>query len=185
MLFTPTPLPGLLLVDPERRTDERGFFARSFCAAEFAAQGLPTVFPQHNVSGNPRRGTLRGLHLQRPPHGEPKLVRCTGGAIFDVAVDVRPGSPTHGRWFGVELDAAGGRSLYIPPGFAHGFQTLTDDAEVLYLMGAMYVPEAATGLRWDDPDVGIVWPLPVSVVGERDRALPWLAGLAAELAPAV
>lgn len=174
MIFTPAPLDGAVLVDLERRADDRGFFARSFCEREFQANGLPVHFPQHNVSANRRRGTVRGLHFQRPPFEEPKLVRCIRGAILDVIVDIRPGSADYGRWFGVELTAENGRALYIPAGFAHGFQTLVDDSDVSYLMGAAYAPDHAGGLRWDDPDVGITWPLPVSRISPADQALPRL-----------
>ncbi len=152
MRVVPTPLDGVLLLEPERLTDERGFFARTYDAAR-----LPPVV-QMSTSFNVRAGTLRGLHFQRTPHGESKLVRCTRGAIFDVAVDLRPKSPTVHRWFGAELSADDGRALLIAPGFAHGFQTLVDDTEVLYAMDAPYVGEAASGVRWDDPAFAIAWP---------------------------
>ena len=158
MLFTETPLAGAWLLELERREDERGFFARTYCADEFAHHGINPTVRQANTSFNSREGTLRGMHWQVDPHGETKLVRCTRGAIYDVIVDLRPHSPTYCRWYGAELTADNGRELYIPTGMAHGFQTLADDTEVLYLMGADYVPEAARGARWDDPAFGIEWP---------------------------
>lgn len=175
MRIEPTALADVLWVREERREDERGYFARTFCEDELARAGVPMRAWQMNASFNRHAGTVRGLHYQRDPHGEPKLVRVTRGRIFDVAVDVRPGSPTYGRWVGAELDAERGDALYIPTGFAHGFQTLEDQTEVLYVMGARYVAEAATGIRHDDPRIGIVWPAPVSVISERDRLLPELA----------
>ena len=172
MIFTPAALAGVWLVDLEPRRDPRGHFARSFCAEEFATHGLPRDFVQCNVSCNTRRGTLRGLHWQGEPHGEGKLVRCTRGAIFDVAVDLRPASPTRHRWLGVELTAMNGRALYIPAGFAHGFQTLADDSEVFYQMTEAYHGDLVRGARWDDPAFGIVWPLPAPILSERDQAHP-------------
>lgn len=172
MKFVPTPLPGAMVLDLERREDERGFFARSFCQHEFAAHGLDTAVAQCNVSFNRRRGTLRGMHWQVEPHGEAKLVRVTRGALWDVIVDLRPGSAAYCRWFGVELTAENHRALYIPAGFAHGFQTLTDDVEVFYQMSAFYVPEAQRGVRWDDPAFGIEWPIRPPFLSERDAAYP-------------
>jgi dTDP-4-dehydrorhamnose 3,5-epimerase len=172
MIFTPTRLAGLCLVEMERREDERGWFARSWCAREFAEHGLEPQLAQISVSFNRRRGTLRGLHYQRPPHEEAKLVRCLRGAVWDVAVDLRPGSPTRGQWQGFELAAASGRALYIPPGFAHGFQTLEPESELLYMISAFYAPEAAAGLRYDDPALAISWPLPVASISPRDAAWP-------------
>jgi dTDP-4-dehydrorhamnose 3,5-epimerase len=172
MRFLETRLPGSFLIELERHEDERGFFARSFCEREFAAQGLVTRYPQCNLSRNRRRSTLRGMHYQAAPHREAKLVRCTTGAIYDVIVDLRPGSPTHLQWTGVELSAEGGAALYVPPGFAHGFLTLADATEVFYQMGESYVPEAARGFRWNDPLFGITWPHAVAVVSERDRGYP-------------
>ena len=172
MRFQPLALEGLVLVSPERRPDERGYFARTFCEDEFAAHGLPARFPQANASFNARRGTLRGLHWQEAPFPEGKLVRCVRGAVLDVAVDIRAGSATRGRWVGLELSAANGDALYIPPGFAHGFQTLHDETELAYLMTERYHGDLARGLRWDDPALGIAWPLPDPVVSGRDRALP-------------
>jgi dTDP-4-dehydrorhamnose 3,5-epimerase len=153
-----TAVTGVYLVEPERITDERGFFARTFAAAEFAARGLDARVAQCSTSFNVRRGTLRGLHYQAAPHGEAKLVRCTRGAIYDVAVDLRPDSPSYLRWVGFELSADNGRALFIADGCAHGFQTLADDSEVLYQISTPYVPEAARGVRWDDPAFRIDWP---------------------------
>jgi dTDP-4-dehydrorhamnose 3,5-epimerase len=169
--FLETPLPGLHVLDLERRTDERGFFARSFCESELGARGLHVRFPQCNVSFNARAHTLRGMHWQAAPHGEVKIVRCTAGAIWDAVVDLRPG-PTHLAWFGIELSASSRSQLYIPEGFAHGFLTLAGDTEVFYHMGAPYVPEATRGLRWDDPRIGIRWPAAPAVISERDGTYP-------------
>jgi dTDP-4-dehydrorhamnose 3,5-epimerase len=175
MRFEQTPLPGAWVIELAPLGDERGWFARTFDADAFAAHGLNATVVQCNASFNPRRGTLRGMHYQAEPHGESKLVRCVRGAIFDVAVDLRARSPTLRRWHGVELSAENRLAFYIPAGLAHGFQTLTDDAEVLYQMGDRYVPESARGVRFDDPAFGIDWP-PVQagerIVSERDRAFP-------------
>jgi dTDP-4-dehydrorhamnose 3,5-epimerase len=153
--------------------DERGFFARAWCPDEFAAAGLDPRAAALNVSYNRAAGTLRGMHMQAHPHGEAKLVRCTAGAVFDVIADLRPESPTYTRWFAAELSARNRIALYIPEGFAHGFQTLEPDTEVLYLMSAPHVPEAATGVRWDDPVLGIDWPPAAErVISDRDRAYP-------------
>ena len=172
MRFIETPLNGAWVVDLELLGDERGWFARTFDSDEFAARGLNADVAQCNASFNARRGTLRGLHYQAEPHGESKLVRCVRGMIFDVAADVRVGSPTFRRWHGVELSADNRLAFYIPPGLAHGFQTLTDDAEVLYQMGHPYVPESARGVRWDDPAFAIEWPEPDGerVISARDRS---------------
>jgi dTDP-4-dehydrorhamnose 3,5-epimerase len=176
MRFEETPLAGAFVIEPEPISDNRGFFARLYCTKTFAERGLNPHLDQISMSYNAQAGTLRGLHLQRPPHGEAKLVRVTAGAIFDVVVDVRAGSQTFGRWFGVELSAANHRQLYIPEGFAHGFQTLAADSEVLYHISAPYAPESATGVRWDDPQLGITWPAPQSAtISERDAGLPLLA----------
>lgn len=174
MIFTPTPLAGAYVIDLERRSDDRGYFARTFCAREFAAHGLDPRVVQANLSGNHRAGTLRGMHLQLPPTGEPKLVRCIHGAIWDVIVDLRPESPTYLRHFGVELTAGSHRALYVPQRFAHGYQALTDGAEVLYLVGEYYTPATERGLRWDDPALGLEWPLPVSELSPKDAAWPLL-----------
>ncbi len=172
MIFTPLALDGVWQIDLERRTDARGHFARSFCAEEFAAHGLSPGFVQCNVSFNTHRGILRGMHWQAEPYPDGKLVRCTSGAIFEVAVDLRPGSPTLHRWVAAELTAKNGRALYIPAGFAHGFQTLTDDTEVFYQMTEAYYGELSRGARWNDPTFGIVWPLPPAALSERDQAWP-------------
>jgi dTDP-4-dehydrorhamnose 3,5-epimerase len=174
MNFASTPLAGAYLIELKRIEDERGFFARSFCQNEFSEHGLNPRIAQCNVSFNRQRSTLRGMHFQVAPHEEAKVVRCTQGAIWDVIVDLRPGSPTLHKWYGVELSAASRRSLYVPEGFAHGFQTLTDDAEVLYLMSEFYHPDAGRGLRWDDPRLAISWPLPDPILSARDRNYPLL-----------
>ena len=174
MRFTSTPLRGAFVVEPEPHVDERGLFARTFCSREFAEHGLATTFVQCSVSLNRLRGTLRGMHYQRPPACEVKLVRCTAGSIYDVIVDVRPDSPTYRQHFGVELTAANRRALYIPEMFAHGFQSLQDDSEVFYQISEFYTPDASTGLRFDDPALGIAWPLPVTVMSEKDRLWPLL-----------
>jgi dTDP-4-dehydrorhamnose 3,5-epimerase len=174
MIFTEAPLRGAYTIDLTRVRDERGFFARSFCGEEFAKRGLATQMSQCSVSFNASKGTLRGLHFQGAPHDEEKLVRCTGGAIFDVIADLRPESPTHLQWFGTELTAANHRSLYIPKGFAHGFISLVDDAEVLYMMSVAYAPGYAAGLRWNDPALEIRWPLIPTVISTRDAEYPLL-----------
>ena len=170
MKFTETPIPGVVVVDIEPLEDERGFFARSFCAEEFAARGLTDSFVQTNIAFNAARGTLRGMHYQAAPKPEPKLVRCSRGALFDVAVDLRPDSPAYGRWTGHELSAANHRALHIPEGCAHGLLTLEDHTEVTYLMGAAYDPHVARGVRWDDPAFAIEWPFAPLVISERDAA---------------
>jgi dTDP-4-dehydrorhamnose 3,5-epimerase len=172
--FQESALPGAYAIDMDRLEDERGFFARSYCAEEFAARGLSTLMPQSSVSFNPRRGTLRGMHYQADPHAEDKLVRCTAGAVYDVIVDLRPSSPTLRRWFGVELSAVNHRSLFVPKGLAHGFITLRDDTEVLYMMSEPYVPGFERGVRWNDPAIGISWPMAPSAVSARDAAYPLL-----------
>jgi dTDP-4-dehydrorhamnose 3,5-epimerase len=174
MRFLQTPLAGVWVIELDRLGDERGWFARSFDAEEFRARGMNPAVVQCNTSFNTRRGTLRGMHYQADPHGESKLVRCVRGAIFDVAVDLRPDSPTHRDWHGVELSAENRLAFYVPAGLAHGFQTLTDDSEVLYQMGDPYVHEAARGVRWDDPMFGIDWPEPDGerTVSERDAGYP-------------
>ncbi|HEX5707259.1 MAG TPA: dTDP-4-dehydrorhamnose 3,5-epimerase [Pyrinomonadaceae bacterium] len=172
MKFTETTLGGAYVVEAEPAEDERGFFVRNFCRDEFAALGLDARVAQTSTSFNRLRGTLRGLHYQTDPFPEAKLVRCTAGRVFDVIVDLRRASETYGRWFGVELSAANRRSLYVPHHFAHGFQTLTDGAEVFYQISEFYHPECARGLRWDDPALGVEWPLEVSIISERDRTFP-------------
>jgi len=170
LIFTPLPLAGAYLIDLQRIEDERGFFARSFCQKEFTVQGLRTNVAQCNISYNAKKGTLRGMHFQIPPKAEAKLVRCTRGSIYDVIIDMRPGSPTYCRWESVELSGADHQSLYIPEGFAHGFQTLVDNAEVFYQMFEFYSPDHVSGVRWDDPAFGISWPLPDPIVSDRDRS---------------
>jgi dTDP-4-dehydrorhamnose 3,5-epimerase len=181
MLFRELDIAGVYLIEPYRIEDERGFFARSWCAEEFAKRGLNASLAQCNISYNRKRGTLRGLHYQSEPFAEAKLIRCTQGAIFDVVVDLRPGSLTFGRWVSVELSAENHRMLYAPEGFAHGLQTLSHHAEVFYQMSQPYRPELARGVRYDDPQLAIEWPLKNPILSERDRALPRLteAGAAA------
>jgi dTDP-4-dehydrorhamnose 3,5-epimerase len=172
MHFTAAPLAGLVVVDIAAMHDDRGYFARTFCAEEFAASGLPTVFPQCNISFNAARGTLRGMHWQADPFPEGKLVRCSRGGILDVAVDLRPDSPTFCQWFGVELTARNARALYIPAGFAHGFQTLEDASEIFYQMTESYRHGLARGVRWNDPRFGIDWPIPDPILSPRDAEYP-------------
>lgn len=170
MRFTELALQGAFIVAPERREDSRGYFARTFCRDEFAAHGLTTDFVQCNTSFNARRGTLRGMHFQRAPHEEIKLVRCTKGAVLDVLLDLRPDAPTFCRWQAVELNEENGIAIYIPAGFAHGFQTLIDNSEVFYQMAERYHPEAAAGARWNDPAFAIDWPIVPPTISERDAA---------------
>jgi dTDP-4-dehydrorhamnose 3,5-epimerase len=180
MIFEMTQLSGAWLIDVEPKEDKRGFFARTWCRQELAAHNLDTEIAQDSLSFNRHRGTLRGLHFQRSPYEETKIVRCTCGAIFDVIVDLRPDSPSYARWQGFELTARNRRAIYIPKGFAHGFQTLTDDAEVAYQISASYVPDSAGGYRYDDTAFGITWPLAVTMVSERD--LEWPAfGISAQV----
>ncbi len=172
MIFTETKLRGAFVVDLERLDDERGFFARSFCQEEFRARGLKTAIAQSNVSFNRKMGTLRGMHFQKRPRAEAKLVRCTRGSIYDVIIDLRPDSVTFCKWTGIELSADNGTGLYIPEGFAHGFQALSDNTELYYHMFTAYDPEWQRGVRWDDPAFGITWPLPDAIISERDRSFP-------------
>jgi dTDP-4-dehydrorhamnose 3,5-epimerase len=172
MLFKGTSLKGAFLIEPQRREDERGFFARSFCCREFEAHGLNPRVVQCNISYNAKKGTMRGMHFQVPPYEEAKLVRCTQGAIYDVIIDLRPGSSSYLKYYGVQLDFANRSMLYIPEGFAHGFITLEDDTEVFYQMSEFYAPDTARGFRWDDPLFGIKWPLVPTVISERDQAYP-------------
>ena len=173
MIFTAAPLKDAVIIDVDRRGDERGYLARTFCEQEFAAHGLVTRFVQSSTIFSPLRGTLRGLHYQRAPHGEIKLVRCTRGGVHVAIVDLRPDSPTYTRWMGVELTPENGRLLYVPTGFAQGYQTLADDTEVAYQMSHEYVPDAATGVRWDDPAFGIEWPAAKQrIISQRDAAWP-------------
>jgi dTDP-4-dehydrorhamnose 3,5-epimerase len=170
--FVPTTLAGAYVIEQERHADERGFFARTWCAQEFREHGLEPSLAQCSVSFNHRRGTLRGLHYQVPPFAEAKLVRCTRGALYDVAVDLRPDSPSFRRWVGVELTEDDGRALYIPRGLAHGFYALADGTEVFYQISTPYEPAAARGVRWNDPFHGVEWPGPVEVIAPRDRDYP-------------
>jgi len=174
MRFAQTPLPGAWVIEQEDLSDERGWFARSFDADEFEARGLDPAVVQCNLSFNARAGTLRGMHYQAEPHGESKLVRCLRGAIYDVALDLRAGSPTRGRWHALELSEENRLAIYMPAGLAHGFQTLTDNCEVLYQMGHRYVPEAARGVRWNDPAFAIQWPElnGERVISEKDSSYP-------------
>ena len=172
MIFTETRLAGAFVIEMERRSDERGFFARTFCRQEFEAHGLKPEVVQCNVSFNKRKGTLRGMHYQAAPFAEAKLVRCTSGSIYDVIIDLRPSSATFKKHFAVELSAENGRMLYIPEDFAHGFQTLQDDTEVFYQMAQRYSAEHARGLRWNDPTFGIAWPKGERIIIERDRNYP-------------
>jgi dTDP-4-dehydrorhamnose 3,5-epimerase len=163
---------GVWKVSLEPHEDERGFFARTFCGEEFAAHGLPSVFEQSSLSRNQKRGTLRGMHYQAPPHAEAKFVRCVAGAIFDVAVDIRPTSSTFGKWIGEALDSKEGAGLYIGAGLAHGFQTLADDSDVLYQITPAFRPGLGMGLRWDDPSFAIEWPIEAPLLSPRDAAYP-------------
>ena len=169
MIFTETELKGAFLIEPERFADARGFFAQSFSQRQFEEHGLNPRVAECNVSYNRRRGTLRGMHFQSAPRAQAKLVRCTAGAIFDVAIDLRRGSPTFKRWVGVELSAESRRMIYVPEGFAHGYLTLADDAEVFYQVSDVYAPELGGGVRWDDPAFGVRLPIGVEVINERDR----------------
>jgi dTDP-4-dehydrorhamnose 3,5-epimerase len=172
MPLSDTPIDGLFVATPEFRTDDRGGFARTWDAGMAAQRGLLERFDYTCISTNRALHTLRGMHWQRLPHGETKLVRCTKGAIYDVIVDLRPGSPTFKKWHGEELTAENHRALYVPPGCAHGFLSLTPEAEVLYHIAGAFVPEAAAGARWDDPAFGIRWPAEPAVIAERDAAYP-------------
>jgi dTDP-4-dehydrorhamnose 3,5-epimerase len=172
--FTECSVSGAFIVEPERREDERGFFARLWCGQEFASRGLAGQVAQINTGVSPRRGTLRGMHYQVAPHEEVKIVRCVRGAVFDVAVDLRPGSPTYRQWAGVDLTADNARMLYVPAGCAHGYLTLTDDTEVIYLASHAYAAASARGVRYDDPAFGIAWPGAALVVSSADRAWPLL-----------
>lgn len=173
MRFVETEIAGVMVAELERHEDERGFFARIWSHDELEQAGVTTELAQCSISRNRRAGTLRGMHFQMEPHQEVKVVRCTRGAIFDVAVDLRSESPTYGRWFGTNLDERSGRALVVPEGCAHGFQTLADDTDVLYFISAPYAPEAARGLRWDDPWPAIDWPhADERVINERDRSWP-------------
>jgi dTDP-4-dehydrorhamnose 3,5-epimerase len=175
VIISDTPIDGPAIIDLEQRSDDRGFFARTFCIDEFGAAGLPTAVEQCNLSGNYKAGTLRGLHFQIAPHPEAKLVRCIRGAIVDVIVDMRPDSPTRLQHIAVELTADNKRALLVPPYFAHAYQTLVDDTEVLYQVSGSYDPTAERGLRYDDPALAISWPLPVNVISAKDASWPLIA----------
>ncbi len=172
IIFRQTSLAGVIEVEMQPHRDERGFFARSWCETEFRENGLNPKLVQCSISFNERKGTLRGVHYQAPPYPEAKLVRCTRGALFDVALDLRPDSPSYLRSIGVELTAGNHRALYIPEGCAHGFLTLEENTEALYQMSEFYHPETARGVRWNDPAFGISWPSTVQVISERDRSFP-------------
>ncbi len=174
MKFERTAIDGVAILDLEERRDDRGFFARSFCRDEFETNGLLPDVVQCNISYNHRAGTLRGMHFQLEPATEAKLVRCIAGAIVDIIVDLRPGSPTYLDHVAVELTAANRRSLYVPPMFAHGYQTLVDDSEVMYQVSERYTPGQERGLRYDDPALGLRWPLPVDAISEKDANWPLL-----------
>ncbi len=173
MIFKATKLPGVFVIELKRRSDERGFFARQWCAEEVARAGLNPALTQMNIARSTARGTLRGVHYQRAPHGEIKLVRCTRGAVFDVAVDLRADSPTFRQWVGVELDAESGRALYIPERCGHGYLTLMPDTDLAYQASVAYVPASATGVRYDDPAFGIEWPAPIKIISAQDRSWPF------------
>ena len=174
MRFEQTPLAGSYLVHLDPRVDARGTFARAFCAQEFAAHGLETSFVQANISSNARAGTVRGMHFQRAPHAEVKLVRCTRGAIYDVIVDMREGSKTYLGWFGAELSEENGRMMYVPKGFAHGYQALSDGATAFYMVSSFYAPDSEGGLRFDDPRLSIKWPRAISEFSDKDAKWPLL-----------
>jgi len=172
MIIAATDIAEAKIIDIEELRDERGFFARTWCQRELAAQELCTEIAQESISYNRKKATMRGLHYQRPPHGEVKIVRCLRGAIYDVIVDIRPQSPTFLKWQSFELTAANHRALYVPDGCLHGFETLADETEVGYLISAFHVPEAAAGYRYNDPAFAIAWPLAVEVISKRDREWP-------------
>lgn len=175
MIFIKTEIAGATIIDLEMRRDDRGFFARTFCREEFIANGLEPMIEQCNVSYNHKKGTIRGMHMQIAPHPEAKYVRCIRGAVYDIIVDMRPNSPTRLQHVAVELSADNHRGLYIPPFFAHGYQTLTDDAEVAYQVSGVYAPQAERGIRYNDPALNLSWPLPVALISEKDRNWPLIA----------
>jgi dTDP-4-dehydrorhamnose 3,5-epimerase len=172
MKFTETKIHGVFVIELEKHEDDRGWFARAWCCEEFAAHGLPTDLAQTNLSHNAQRGTVRGMHFQTAPHAEAKLVRCVAGAVHDIALDLRPESPTFKQSVATELSADNGRAVFLPEGIAHGFQTLTDDATLFYQMSAPYAPEFARGVRWDDAAFQIEWPIAEAIVCEHDLAFP-------------
>jgi len=172
MIFTATPLPGAYVIEPRKIEDDRGFFARILCQNEFLGQDLRLHLLQTNMARTCRRGTIRGMHFQEPPHAEIKIVRCTKGAIYDVIVDLRPDSPEFKRWFGIELTQDNFKALYVPEGFAHGYLTLADDSEIYYHTSEFYHPESATGVRYNDPEFGISWPIEIAVISRQDAEWP-------------
>ncbi len=176
MIFHKTTLQDVYLLEVEKRGDARGFFTRTFCAEEFRKLGVEISFVQQNLSFSAQKGTLRGLHFQKEPYSEQKLVRCIKGSIVDIIVDLRPDSPTYKKWEAFELSAENRKELFVPRGFAHGFQTMEDDVEVTYLVSNFYTPEAESGVRHDDPAFGIEWPLPVTVMSDKDKSWPLFEG---------
>lgn len=172
MIFRETPLSGAYLIELERRGDDRGFFARLYCRDEFLQHGLVADFPQVNNSLTAQKGTLRGMHYQLPPHGEDKLVRCVGGKLYDMILDLRPNSPTFGRSFGAELSAENRTMMYVPKGFAHGFQTLEENTEAIYLVSHPYAPTSERIVRWNDPTFGLEWPLEPTTLSDKDGQAP-------------
>jgi dTDP-4-dehydrorhamnose 3,5-epimerase len=172
MIFTETKLKGAFIIEPEKQEDERGFFARTWCGKEFENHGLNSGLVQCNISFNKKKGTLRGMHYQVEPHQEAKLVRCTRGSVYDMIIDLRSDSYTFKQWMAVELTGENRRMLYIPEGFAHGFQTLEDNSEIFYQMSEFYHPECARGVRWDDPTFRIKLPLAQVIVSAKDRSYP-------------
>jgi dTDP-4-dehydrorhamnose 3,5-epimerase len=172
MIFTETKLKGAYIIDLKRVTDERGYFARRWCAMEFSTHGLSPTVAQVNIGHSAKKGTIRGMHFQTVPHAEVKVVHCSRGSLYDVIIDLRNGSPTKGQWVGVELTADSGRMLYVPEGFAHGYQTLGDDTDLVYQTSQLYAKESATGVRYNDSAFGVAWPLPVSIVSIGDRNWP-------------
>ncbi len=172
MIFTQTSLQEAFIIEPELKEDERGYFFRTWCSREFEAHGLNNKIAQASGVYNKKRGTLRGMHWQAPPHEEAKLVRVVRGSVYDVIVDIRPSSSTYKQWFSIELTATSQRMLFVPGGFAHGYLTLEDDTELFYLISQFYQPESARGFRWNDAAFGIDWPAPVKVISERDRTYP-------------
>jgi dTDP-4-dehydrorhamnose 3,5-epimerase len=181
VIFTETKLKGAFILDIERRSDERGFFARAFCQEEFKAHGLKPVIAQANIAHNKLKGTLRGMHFQYPPAAETKLVRCTKGAILDIIVDLRPESPTYLQHISVELTEDNQRALFVPERFAHGYQVLRDDTDTTYFVGEFYTPNAEGGLMYNDPKLGLSWPLPVTVISEKDQKFAPLDSIEAEV----
>src|SRR3954469_10023412 len=181
MIFIETELKGAFVLQIERREDERGFFGRAFCQHEFEAHGLKPIIAQVNVGSNRKKGTVRGMHFQYPPTAETKLVRCTRGAILDIIVDLRPESPTYLRHVEVELSADNQRALYVPERFAHGYQALQDNTDTSYQVGEFYTPGSEGGLRYDDPRLGLSWPLPVSVISPKDQAWKPMSEVEADL----